>query len=631
MEQPLDVLKKYWNHDSFRPLQLDIISSVLNKKDTLALLPTGGGKSICFQVPALILEGICLVISPLTALINDQVANLTQRGLRAMGLTGVINHNQLMVQLDNCHFGNYKFLYLSPERLQNEFVLERIKQMPISFVAIDEAHCVSQWGHDFRPAFLKIKTLRVIFSDITFLALTATATSRVEDDIAAQLELKEYVTYRQSFTRPNIAYISLYTEDKFRKITQVLRKNPESSIVYVRNRKACVEISNQLISSGFSATFFHGGLQNDQKTKNMTLWMSNKVQVIVATNAFGMGIDKADVKTVIHYQAPENIENYYQESGRAGRNNQRALAVLLVSKSDGDIAKKQLYGNMADKDFLKLVYNKLCNQLQVPFGEGADAVFTINFNQFCSKYGFAVQKTYQALQFLDQQNLIGLTNIYTNTVSLRFLIASSALVDFINLNLKYQEVITAVLRNYYVKQEEYIGVNTFSIAKQTNKTEGEVVDIFSQLQTKGILSMISKNNDLQIIFTENRDEDRHIPRISKHLTIHNKNRVEQFESMAAFIANETTCKNSLILSYFGEKPLKNCGICSNCLKNKDVKSLKIDLQSEKIVQAISIEPQTSQQLQERIILSDFELITVLQNLLESKKVKLLPNNQYALF
>ena len=329
MQKALAILQKYWKHDQFRSLQAEIITSVLNGKDTLALLPTGGGKSICFQVPALMKEGICLVISPLIALMKDQVANLQKRDIKAMALIGGIQSEELITLLDNCEFGNYKFLYLSPERLQSDWIMDRIKNLPINLIAIDEAHCVSQWGHDFRPAYLKIANLKNHFPKTSFLALTASATERVKEDIISQLGLEHPAVFQKSFARENIAYMVFEAEDKLYKVGQMLKKNPEPSIIYVRNRKSCLDIATQLQTLGFKATYYHGGLHAKEKDKNMQLWMDEKVQVIVATNAFGMGIDKANVKTVIHLQFPENMENYYQEAGRAGRNGEDQHPLLL--------------------------------------------------------------------------------------------------------------------------------------------------------------------------------------------------------------------------------------------------------------------------------------------------------------
>ena len=356
MQEAVAILQKYWKHDKFRSLQYEIIDSVLSGQDTFALMPTGGGKSVCFQIPAMINEGICLVISPLVALMKDQVANLQKRNIKAIALTGGIRSDEMIDLLDNCQFGNYKFLYLSPERLQSDWIMDRIKNLPINLITIDEAHCVSQWGHDFRPAYLKISALKKHFPQTPFLALTATATPRVKEDIINELGLHKPHIFEKSFARENIAYMVFEVEDKVFRIEQILKKNPQPSIIYVRNRKSCLDISSQLNSLGFKATYYHGGLSSKEKDKNMQSWMDEEVQIIVATNAFGMGIDKANVKTVIHIQLPENIENYYQEAGRAGRNGERAFAILLTSPSDIIQAESQFINILPDKKFLNLMY-----------------------------------------------------------------------------------------------------------------------------------------------------------------------------------------------------------------------------------------------------------------------------------
>ncbi|MBC7494099.1 MAG: ATP-dependent DNA helicase RecQ, partial [Flavobacterium sp.] len=369
---PIQILQKYWKHDFFKTPQEEIITAVLNKQDTLALLPTGGGKSVCFQIPALLTEGICLVISPLTALMKDQVTQLQNKGIKALVLTGGISITETADLLDNCEHGNYKFLYLSPERLQNEWVLERIKNLKINLIAIDEAHCVSQWGHDFRPAYLKISVLKTYFTKTPFIALTATATQRVQEDIIVQLQMQNCTLYTKSFERKNLAYMVYKVENKMQLVEQILRKNPQPSIIYVRNRKSCLETVKQLTALGFSATFYHGGLSVKDKNKQMELWMDDKLQVMVATNAFGMGIDKPNVKTVIHINLPENLENYYQEAGRAGRNGEKSFAVMLTNATDLQLVNNQFLNNLIDTNFLLLIYKKLNNYFQIALNEGAD-------------------------------------------------------------------------------------------------------------------------------------------------------------------------------------------------------------------------------------------------------------------
>ena len=370
MSEALQILQKHWKHDSFREPQEQIIDAILEGNDVFTLLPTGGGKSVCYQVPGMLLDGMCLVISPLIALMKDQVENLQERDIKAIALVGGTSQNDIIDVLDNCQFGNYKFLYLSPERLQHDWIVDRLKQLKISLIAIDEAHCVSQWGHDFRPAYLKISKLKEVFPKTSFLALTASATSKVQIDIIENLALENPKIFTKSFERKNLAYHVIKTEDKLSKIKQILSKNTESSIIYVSNRKACLDISSQLNHLGFSATFYHGGLSYKEKERNRLLWIENKTQIIVATNAFGMGIDKPDVKTVIHIHLPQNLENYYQEVGRAGRNGEKAFGILLTNSSDVKSAKSQFLSVLPDKEFLKKVYIKLNNYFQIAYGEG---------------------------------------------------------------------------------------------------------------------------------------------------------------------------------------------------------------------------------------------------------------------
>ena len=488
MQTALEILQKYWKHDTFRSLQSEIITAVLNGEDTFALMPTGGGKSICFQVPAMMNPGICLVISPLVALMKDQVANLKLKGIKAIALTGGIKSDEIIDLLDNCQFGDYKFLYLSPERLQSDWILDRIKNLPINLIAIDEAHCVSQWGHDFRPAYLKISNLKTHFPKIPFLALTATATFKVKEDIIEELGLHHPQIFQKSFARKNIAYMVFEAEDKLYKIEQILKKNPQPSIIYVRNRKSCLDVSSQLKSLGVKATYYHGGLSPKEKDTNMQLWMQEKAQVIVATNAFGMGIDKPNVKTVIHIQLPENIENYYQEAGRCGRNGEKAFSVILTSPSDIIQSENQFLNVLPDKEFLKLVYIKLCNYFQIAYGEGINEQFTFNLNHFCVKYDFPTLKTYNAIQFLDRQSIVSLSQEFSEKITLQFLIPSKEVIRYISLNTNDEEIILSILRTYPGIYDMQTDLNISLIAKKSNHKENEVLAVLNKLKDKEIVS-----------------------------------------------------------------------------------------------------------------------------------------------
>jgi len=629
MQTALQILQKYWKHDAFRSLQNEIIDSVLNGQDTFALMPTGGGKSICFQVPAMMKEGICLVISPLVALMKDQVANLQKRDIKAIALTGGIKSDELIELLDNCEFGNYKFIYLSPERLQSDWVLERIKNLPINLIAIDEAHCISQWGHDFRPAYLKISSLKTHFPKISFLALTATATAKVKEDIITELGLHNPKIFQKSFARDNIAYMVFEVEDKLFRIEQILKKNPKPSIIYVRNRKSCLDISSQLQSLGIKATFYHGGLSPKEKDKNMQLWMQENVQVIVATNAFGMGIDKANVKTVIHIQLPENLENYYQEAGRCGRNGEKAFAILLTSPSDSIQAENQFIQVLPDKKFLNEMYIKLCNYFQIAYGEGINEQFTFNLNHFCLKYGFPTLKTYNAIQFLDRQGIISLSQEFSEKITIQFLIPSKEVIRYISLNPNDEEVILTILRTYPGIYELQTAFNLQLIAKKSNHKEAEILAVLQKLKEKEIIEYLSKNNDATLIFNEVREDERTINRVSKYLENQNNLKKEQLKAVLHYIQEKKVCKSKLILNYFGEKATMDCGICSYCI-NKNRRKSNDKTITQEIISLLKTEDLNSREIQLKIKKESKDVIFALQQMLENDIVMIKPNNKYTL-
>lgn len=629
MQEAVAILQKYWKHDKFRSLQNEIINSVLSGQDTFALMPTGGGKSVCFQIPAMMNEGICLVISPLVALMKDQVANLQKRDIKAIALTGGIKSEEMIDLLDNCQFGNYKFLYLSPERLQSDWILERIKNLPINLITIDEAHCVSQWGHDFRPAYLKISSLKKHFPKIPFLALTATATPKVKEDIINELGLHDPRVFQKSFARENIAYMVFEVEDKLFRIEQILKKNTQPSIIYVRNRKSCLDISSQLQSLGFKATYYHGGLTSKEKDKNMQLWMNEEVQVIVATNAFGMGIDKANVKTVIHIQLPENLENYYQEAGRAGRNGEKAYAVLLTSPSDILQTENQFINILPDKQFLNQMYVKLCNYFQIAYGEGINEQFTFNLNHFCLKYGFPTLKTYNAMQFLDRQGIVTLSQEFSEKITLQFLIPSKEVIRYMSLNPNDEEIILAILRTYPGIYEMQTAFNLDLIAKKSNHAAPEIQAVLKKLKEKDIIEYHSKNNDATLIFNEVREDERTINRVSKYLENQNLLKKEQLKAVLHYINEKKVCKSKLILNYFGEKVKTDCGICSYCITKKQRKP-DIDSLSAAIITLLQTENLNSREIQDKTKNKPDDIIFVLQHLLDNNTILVKPNNKYTL-
>ena len=629
MQTALSILQKYWKYDKFRSPQDEIINSVLDGNDTFGLMPTGGGKSICFQVPALMKNGICLVISPLVALMKDQVQRLQNLGIKAIALTGGIQSDEMIRLLDNCEFGNYKFLYLSPERLQSDWILERIKNLPINLIAIDEAHCVSQWGHDFRPAYLKIINLKFHFPKVPFLALTASATKTVLNDVILELGLEKPAVFQKSFSRKNIAYMVFEVEDKLYRLEQILKKNPQPSIIYVRNRRSCSDTASQLQSLGFKTTFYHGGLSVKEKEKNMSLWMNEEALIIVATNAFGMGIDKSNVKTVIHIHLPESIESYYQEAGRAGRDEQKAFAIVLTSSSDIIQAQSQFINVLPDKVILTQIYIKLCTYFRIAYGEGINEQFSFNLNHFCQKYGFPTLKTFNAIQFLDRQGILSLSQEYSERITMQFIIESKEVIRYMSLNSNEEPIILSLVRTYPGIYESQTAINLSLIAKKSNSDEAVILSVFEKLKSLEIIDYHKKSNDATIIFNEVREDERTINRVSKYLANQNKQKIAQFESVLNYIDEKKVCKSKLILDYFGEKVETNCGICSYCISKKK-KSSNGFLVSEKIIELLQNQDLNSREIQKLTKIGQDEVIFALQNLLEHNKITIKPNNKYSL-
>ncbi|MEH6513775.1 MAG: RecQ family ATP-dependent DNA helicase, partial [Maribacter arcticus] len=468
---PKDILSKFWGFDSFRGSQEEIINAVINNQDVLGLLPTGGGKSLCFQVPALMKEGICIVISPLIALIENQVDNLQKRGIKALGLKGGLKFSDVDKLLDNCIYGNYKFLYLSPERLQQELVQERIKGMNVSLFVIDEAHCISQWGHDFRPAYLTCSILRYLHPKVPMIALTATATKKVSEDIITSLNLQQPLIKKDSFYRKNIGFGVIMTEDKNNYLKQYCRKIKNSAIVYVRSRRKSEELSKYLLKNGLKATFYHGGIDQKAKSERLNLWLQDKVKIMVATNAFGMGIDKPDVELVVHYQIPDSIENYFQEAGRVGRNGAYSKAILLTNTTDKLLVKKQFLEVLPDVSYIKKIYLKLNNYFQIGYGEFTETKFQLNFNEFCSVYKLNSFLTYNALLILDRNSVISLSENFSKKQTIKFKTDKETLYRYIAENPKLENFIKVVLRTYGGLFEFDTQINTYLLEKKTHISE----------------------------------------------------------------------------------------------------------------------------------------------------------------
>lgn len=624
---PKSILEHYWGFTSFRGSQEEIINAVTSGKDVLGLLPTGGGKSICFQVPALQKDGICIVISPLVALIENQVANLQSLGIKAIALKGGIKFKEVDALLDNCIYGNYKFLYLSPERLQQELVQERIRGMNVSLFVIDEAHCISQWGHDFRPAYLSCSVLRELHPKPPIIALTATATKRVSEDIIASLGLQNPVIKKDSFYRENIGFAVIVSEDKNYQLKRYCARLKHSAIVYVRSRKISEELSRYLILNGLKATFYHGGIDQKTKTERLNLWLQDKVSIMVATNAFGMGIDKPDVELVLHYQIPDSLENYFQEAGRAGRDGSFAKAILLTNTTDKLLVKKQFLEVLPDVTFVKLIYRKLNNYFQIGFEEFTETTFQLNFNEFCTVYKLNTYLAYNALLILDRNSVISLSENFTKKITLKFKTDKETLFRYMDQNPILDQFIKVVLRTYGGLFEFETLINTFLLSKKLNIPESVVHINFEKLATDDIVEYQHVDSDLEITFLVPRDDDRTINRFSRTITEQNEIKVDKVSKMLAYIENEKTCRSVQLLKYFGERQQGVCGICDVCKKNSIQETDIMTIKSE-ILELLKLKSATSRDLQEELNVVQGLLIKALQELLEEQSIKLNTKNEY---
>ena len=631
MEHPINILERYWKFTSFRPEQEAIINAVIDGEDTFVLLPTGGGKSLCFQIPALAKEGICIVVSPLIALMKDQVQALNNKGIKAMAITSGISYSQLDTLLDNCIYGNYKFLYLSPERLQQELVQGRIRQMNVNLIAVDEAHCISQWGSDFRPAYKNITVLRQLQPSVNVVALTASAKPDVVQDIIKELDFINPKIFKHSFLRSNLAYMVFHENDKYYRLETILKKHTASSIIYVRNRKLTLELSSFLNSKKITATHYHGGLSNIDKDKNMTAWLDNQNQVMVATNAFGMGIDKPDVKTVIHLNLPESIESYFQEAGRVGRNGEKAFAIILKNNSDEALVKNQFLSVLPTVNLVKQVYIKLCNYFQISYGEGVYDTFDFDFNTFCKTYKFSSILCYNSLLLLDRNSIITLSNQFKNNVTVQFIISNQSLFNYLETHKKYSIIVKSILRLYGGVFDHITKIDLVKITKKASVSEGILIHTLQQLEHDKIITLNLAKTDAQITFIEPREDDKTINRIALIIEQQNKLKQQHVKAMLDYVENESVCKSMQLLAYFGEKNTEPCGICSVCInfkkhkKPQDLKSIK-----KQIIELLENRDQSSRALLAHLDCEEKDMKTVLKLLLEHHIITITPTNTYKL-
>lgn len=627
-ETPLKILEKYWDHYSFRPLQEEIINSVIQKNDTFVLLPTGGGKSVCYQIPGIIQNGICLVISPLIALMKDQVESLRKKGIKAIALDSSLNYQDLDRELTNCLYGNYKFIYLSPERLQSELILTRLGRLNINTIAVDEAHCISQWGNDFRPAYNNIHKVKEVLPNTPIVALTGSAKPRVIEDIINNLKLKNPAVFKSTFKRKNLAYMVLKTEDKYRKLLQILKKNKQSSIVYVRNRNRSKQLSEYLKENNISATYYHGGLNVKEKNTNFKLWMLDDAQVMVATNAFGMGIDKPDVKTVIHLSPTENIENYYQEAGRAGRNGKKAFAVILNSKSDIPPLKEKLKLETPNIKELKFIYKKICAYLSIAYQEGENIVYDFNIYEFCKRYNLNIKKTINAITFLDRQAVLRFSKEFKNKTNLKFIVNNYNVINYIKKNKHHNTLINFIIRKHGGAFESNITIDLNQIATKINLSKSEIKKQLLSIEKNNIIDLELFDADISITLLEPREDDRTISRVAKYLDQQNSLKSSQLNDVINYIENDNTCKEILLLNYFGEETSERCGICSFCIASKiNNREQHIDL-DKKIIHLLNTNEYNSKELIEKLKCNKKELSQCLRTLLDNSKITLLPNQKF---
>ena len=561
----LDVLNQYWGYDAFRPLQQDIIQSVLDGRDTLGLMPTGGGKSITFQVPTMAMDGMALVVTPIISLMKDQVDRLRALNIKATYLYAGLTRAEVNRTYEKCLYGNYKFLYVSPERLQSQSFMERLRQMPVSLIVVDEAHCISQWGYDFRPSFLRIAEVRKLFPKVPVLALTATATPVVVEDIQRCLQFRETNVFSMSFARSNLSYVVRHTEEKATELAHILRSVPGTAIVYVRSRKRAKQISDELNRLGIRADFYHAGLYVEDKEDKQNKWTTDQCRVMVATNAFGMGIDKPDVRLVVHVDIPNSLEEYYQEAGRAGRDGKRSYAVLLVKHTDQRTLRRHITEAFPDKDFIRNVYERVGNFLGVSIGEGYQQMFDFNFNLFCQTFNLPVLATHNALRILTQSGYIEFVEEIETQSRVMILARKDQLYDLDTTTPGADQVLQAILRLYTGLFADYVFINEDVISYRTGLDQETIYKSLLELTRMHILHYVPRKRTPYIIYTTSREEPKYVL-IPKAIYEDLRQRMtDRIEATINYAYSDTGCRERMLLGYFGERRADACGQCDLCI------------------------------------------------------------------
>lgn len=616
------ILTKYWGYTSFRPQQEEILKSVAEGNDTLGLMPTGGGKSLTFQIPGVEADGLCIVITPLIALMKDQVDRLTGMEIRAMSIHSGMSKEEIDIAFDNCIYGDYKFLYISPERTRSEMFRNRLLRMNVSLLAVDEAHCISQWGYDFRPSYLHIAEIRkLIGEDIPILALTATATGKVVEDIMNKLKFRKRLVLKAGFDRKNLVYVVRKVEDKGKYLLSTFEKVRGSGIIYVRSRKKTKEIAEFLVENGIRSDFYHAGLSRELRDRKQNAWKSGDTRIIVSTNAFGMGIDKADVRFVIHWDIPDSMESYFQESGRAGRDGKKAWGVQLYYDSDIKAAKDRVKKKFPPIERIKEIYELLCNYLQIPVGSGKNIVYEFNLGKFISKYRLSVSEAYNSLKFLERESYIELTEELNNPSRIFFTVSRDDLYKFQVANASIDGFIKLLLRSYTGMFSEFVPVNEEFLSKKSGLSGDDIYKILSQLSSQKIIRYIPGKRTALVIFTEERLE-----RKSLHITPDNyinvkEKYIDRLDSMLDYISSTTRCRATILLDYF-EQESTRCGQCDVCLSRNelDLSKYEFDIILDMIKGLLETEHLTAEELVERVDANEDKSVKIIRWLLDHDKI-----------
>lgn len=623
--QYLDILKRYWGYDSFRGIQEEIITSIGEGRDTLGLMPTGGGKSITFQVPAMAKEGICLVITPLIALMKDQVQHLRSKGIKALSIYTGMDRQDILNTLENAIYGNYKFLYVSPERLDTDIFRTKLKKMNVNLITVDESHCISQWGYDFRPAYLKIAEIRTLLPQVPVLALTATATPEVVEDIQKRLGFKKENVFRMSFERKNLAYIVRNTDNKAEELLHILRSMTGSGIIHVRNRRRTKEVADWLNQENITAEFYHAGLDDDTKDMRQQKWQKGESRIMVATNAFGMGIDKPDVRLVIHLDLPDSIEAYFQEAGRAGRDGEKAYAVILFAKSDKTTLLKRIQDSFPEKDYIRDVYERLQYYYQMAMGDGIGCVREFNLDDFCRKFNYFPVPVDSALKILTQTGYLEYTDERNNASRLLFTLRRDELYRLQGWGDETDRLIQVILRSYTGLFTDPVFINEDLLSIRTGLTRRQIYTILLRLSQLHIVNYIPRKKTPYIIYTRERIEKKDIP-LTKAIYDDRKKRYEdRIHAMLEYANKKTICRSRMLLYYFGEKNEHNCGLCDTCIQQKkqerDITREKQLLETE-ILNLLKQQPYLLSELYQILEADREEIIAILESLADNEVISI---------